>query len=123
MASDAGSDAATLQARRRHTSLDRPPTKIDRCDENRDVGTPSLFETWIDEGQRRAWFLVRNDSGLGKRPASFDGRQKVLEPIRPIVAPAIYEKGRRAIHSRTNPATKIHIDVSSVSPVRQSLLE
>jgi starvation-inducible DNA-binding protein len=27
------------------------------CDENRDVATASLIEVWIDEGERRAWFL------------------------------------------------------------------
>ena len=30
----------------------------DLCDEAGDVATASLLETWIDEGQRRAWFLV-----------------------------------------------------------------
>jgi starvation-inducible DNA-binding protein len=27
------------------------------CDEYRDVATASLIENWIDEGERRAWFL------------------------------------------------------------------
>jgi starvation-inducible DNA-binding protein len=27
------------------------------CDEHRDVATASLIEVWIDEGERRAWFL------------------------------------------------------------------
>jgi len=27
------------------------------CDEHEDVATASLLETWIDEGERRAWFL------------------------------------------------------------------
>ncbi|HEY7302406.1 MAG TPA: DNA starvation/stationary phase protection protein [Xanthobacteraceae bacterium] len=27
------------------------------CDENRDVATASLLETWIDEAERRTWFL------------------------------------------------------------------
>jgi len=27
------------------------------CDEAGDVATASLLENWIDEGQRRAWFL------------------------------------------------------------------
>jgi len=27
------------------------------CDENRDVATASLIEVWIDETERRAWFL------------------------------------------------------------------
>jgi starvation-inducible DNA-binding protein len=29
----------------------------DLCDEYRDVATASLLENWIDEGERRAWFL------------------------------------------------------------------
>ena len=27
------------------------------CDEHNDVATASLLETWIDEGERRSWFL------------------------------------------------------------------
>lgn len=27
------------------------------CDQHRDVATASLLETWIDEGERRVWFL------------------------------------------------------------------
>jgi starvation-inducible DNA-binding protein len=27
------------------------------CDEHNDVGTASLLEVWIDEGERRTWFL------------------------------------------------------------------
>ena len=27
------------------------------CDEHRDVATTSLIENWIDEGERRSWFL------------------------------------------------------------------
>ena len=29
----------------------------DVCDENRDIATASLIENWIDETERRAWFL------------------------------------------------------------------
>jgi len=29
----------------------------DMCGEQRDVATASLLEVWIDEGERRAWFL------------------------------------------------------------------
>jgi starvation-inducible DNA-binding protein len=29
----------------------------DTCDEYKDVATASLLENWIDEGERRAWFL------------------------------------------------------------------
>ena len=27
------------------------------CDEHEDVATASLLENWIDEAERRAWFL------------------------------------------------------------------
>ena len=27
------------------------------CDEGRDVATASLLENWIDQGERRHWFL------------------------------------------------------------------
>jgi starvation-inducible DNA-binding protein len=37
------------------------------CDEHRDIATASLIEQWIDETERRAWFLFeagrRGDSG------------------------------------------------------------
>ncbi len=36
----------------------------DLCDQHRDVATASLIEVWIDEAERRAWFLFeagRND--------------------------------------------------------------
>jgi starvation-inducible DNA-binding protein len=37
------------------------------CDENRDIATASLIEVWIDETERRTWFLFeagrRADSG------------------------------------------------------------
>lgn len=29
----------------------------DLCDRNRDVATASLIEVWIDEAERRTWFL------------------------------------------------------------------
>jgi starvation-inducible DNA-binding protein len=29
----------------------------DLCDESRDVATASLIEVWIDEAERRLWFL------------------------------------------------------------------
>jgi starvation-inducible DNA-binding protein len=39
----------------------------DLCDTHRDVGTASFLEVWIDETERRAWFLyessARPDSG------------------------------------------------------------
>jgi starvation-inducible DNA-binding protein len=28
------------------------------CDEHRDIATASLLETWIDEAERRSWFLA-----------------------------------------------------------------
>lgn len=35
----------------------------DLCDEVGDVATASLLENWIDEGQRRAWFLFEMTRG------------------------------------------------------------
>jgi starvation-inducible DNA-binding protein len=29
----------------------------DLCDEHRDIASASLIEMWIDEGERRTWFL------------------------------------------------------------------
>jgi starvation-inducible DNA-binding protein len=34
------------------------------CDRHNDVATASLIETWIDETERRAWFLAEIVSGL-----------------------------------------------------------
>ena len=52
-------DNATLAANMR--------TAHDLCDDHRDVATASLIEVWIDETERRAWFLhaslARPDSG------------------------------------------------------------
>ena len=33
----------------------------DVCDEYGDVATASLLEVWIDETERRTWFLYRGD--------------------------------------------------------------
>ena len=41
----------------------------DVCDENRDVATASLIEVWIDETERRTWFL-------------FEASRKAAEPGR-----------------------------------------
>ena len=39
----------------------------DVCDEHHDIATASLIESWIDETERRTWFLfesgLRQDSG------------------------------------------------------------
>ncbi|MEO8307988.1 MAG: DNA starvation/stationary phase protection protein [Pseudomonadota bacterium] len=42
-------DNKTLATRLRETH--------DECDEHRDIATASLIEVWIDETERRAWFL------------------------------------------------------------------
>jgi starvation-inducible DNA-binding protein len=42
-------DSNTLAARLREAH--------DVCDEHRDIATASLIEVWIDETERRAWFL------------------------------------------------------------------
>jgi starvation-inducible DNA-binding protein len=34
------------------------------CDEGHDVATASLIENWIDETERRTWFLSEVVSGL-----------------------------------------------------------
>jgi len=33
------------------------------CDEHRDIATASLIETWIDETERRTWFLFETSRG------------------------------------------------------------
>jgi starvation-inducible DNA-binding protein len=33
----------------------------DLCDEHRDVATASLIEVWIDETERRTWFLFESN--------------------------------------------------------------
>ncbi len=35
----------------------------DLCDEHRDVATASLLENWIDETERRVWFLYEASRG------------------------------------------------------------
>lgn len=35
----------------------------DVCDRHRDVATASLIENWIDETERRTWFLSETVSG------------------------------------------------------------
>lgn len=39
------------------------------CDENRDVASASLLETWIDEAENRVWFLFESS----RRSQSSDG--------------------------------------------------
>ena len=39
------------------------------CEEHRDVATTSLLEVWIDEAERRAWFLFE-----ASRPGETPGR-------------------------------------------------
>ena len=38
----------------------------DLCDEHRDVATASLIEVWIDEAERRTWFLFETTRGRGE---------------------------------------------------------
>jgi starvation-inducible DNA-binding protein len=35
-------------------------TTHDLCDEHGDVATASLLENWIDEAERRVWFLYES---------------------------------------------------------------
>jgi starvation-inducible DNA-binding protein len=36
------------------------------CDEGRDIATASLIETWVDETERRAWFLFEATRKAGE---------------------------------------------------------
>ncbi|MFY9692405.1 MAG: DNA starvation/stationary phase protection protein [Xanthobacteraceae bacterium] len=38
----------------------------DLCDEHGDVATTSLIEVWIDEAERRTWFLFEATRGVGE---------------------------------------------------------
>jgi len=49
MIAELAEDNRALAARLRETH--------DVCDEHRDIATASLIEVWIDETERRAWFL------------------------------------------------------------------
>src|SRR5213592_362169 len=49
MIAELAEDNKTLAARLREAH--------DVCDEHRDIATASLIEVWIDETERRAWFL------------------------------------------------------------------
>ena len=52
MLAELAEDNRTLAARLREAH--------DVCDEHRDVATTSLIETWIDEAERRGWFLFES---------------------------------------------------------------
>jgi len=49
MLAELADDNKTLAARMREAH--------NVCDEHRDVATASLIEVWIDETERRSWFL------------------------------------------------------------------
>jgi starvation-inducible DNA-binding protein len=38
----------------------------DLCDEHGDVATTSMIENWIDEAERRTWFLFEASRGVGE---------------------------------------------------------
>ena len=38
------------------------------CDEHRDMATASLIEVWIDEAERRAWFLFETTRRRNRSP-------------------------------------------------------
>ena len=42
------------------TMADRLREAHDICDKHRDIATASLIETWIDETERRTWFLFES---------------------------------------------------------------
>jgi starvation-inducible DNA-binding protein len=52
MLAELAEDNKTLASRLRETH--------DVCDEHRDVATASLIEVWIDEAERRTWFLFES---------------------------------------------------------------
>jgi starvation-inducible DNA-binding protein len=52
MLAELAEDNRTLAARLREAH--------DVCDEHRDVATTSLIEIWIDEAERRGWFLFES---------------------------------------------------------------
>lgn len=35
------------------------------CDDHRDIATASLIENWVDEAERRVWFLFESTHGAG----------------------------------------------------------
>lgn len=44
------------------------------CEAYNDVATTSLVENWIDEAERRTWFLYERDVTIAERPALQSGR-------------------------------------------------
>jgi len=52
MLAELGDDNKTLAARLREVH--------ELCDEHRDIATASLIEVWIDETERRTWFLFES---------------------------------------------------------------
>ena len=56
MVAELAEDNQTLAARLREAH--------NVCDEHRDVATASLIEVWIDETERRTWFLTEIKRGL-----------------------------------------------------------
>jgi starvation-inducible DNA-binding protein len=53
----------------------------DLCDQYGDVATASLLENWIDEAERRAWFLFETTRTDGGTPAiDGAGRQDTSGP-------------------------------------------
>jgi starvation-inducible DNA-binding protein len=55
MLAELAEDNRTLTARLREAH--------DVCDEHRDVATASLIEVWLDEAERRSWFLFEATRG------------------------------------------------------------
>jgi len=44
------------------------------CDKHRDIATASLLENWIDESERRTWFLAETVAGHAHEKAAVAGR-------------------------------------------------
>ena len=70
-------DNQTLAARLREVH--------DMVDEHRDIATASLIENWIDETERRTWFLFessRRGDATGHRDSTRRGARCAVEPAR-----------------------------------------
>jgi starvation-inducible DNA-binding protein len=55
--------AELLDDNKRMTTLLREAHAV--CDEHNDVASASLIENWIDEAERRTWFLYESTRGIG----------------------------------------------------------
>ena len=64
------------------------------CEEHGDVASTSLLESWIDETERRTWFLRHHDERIAALEAGLAAHRRNLVPARAKVS-----TGRRASRS------------------------